>query len=83
MKLAVPFLVSLLSVLPSTIAHGFLGQVAIDGNWYAGNVPGSSKGGCHVSYMLLHPSYVGFKLVRVLYDRFRTLVLLKDPPIPT
>ncbi|KAH8091368.1 glycosyl hydrolase family 61-domain-containing protein [Cristinia sonorae] len=38
-------LVSLAATLPSAVyAHGFLGQVAIDGKWYAGNVPNNYKG---------------------------------------
>lgn len=35
---------SLIAVAPSVFAHGFLGQVAIDGKWYAGNVPNNYKG---------------------------------------
>lgn len=35
---------SLLATLPSVYAHGFLGQVGIDGTFYAGNVPNNYKG---------------------------------------
>ncbi|TCD66356.1 hypothetical protein EIP91_001462 [Steccherinum ochraceum] len=34
----------LASSLTSVYAHGFVGQVAIDGKWYAGNVPNNYKG---------------------------------------
>ncbi|KAI0075703.1 hypothetical protein K474DRAFT_1366211 [Panus rudis PR-1116 ss-1] len=35
---------SILAVAPSVYAHGFLGQVAVDGKWYAGNVPNNYQG---------------------------------------
>ncbi|KAI0791898.1 glycosyl hydrolase family 61-domain-containing protein [Abortiporus biennis] len=33
------------ALLPTVYAHGFVGQVAIDGKWYAGNVPGDDNPG--------------------------------------
>jgi len=44
MKMLSTFLLSLLAVLPSVYAHGFMGQIAVDGQWYAGNSPGENDG---------------------------------------
>lgn len=34
----------LLALLSSAMAHGYVGGIAIDGKWYAGNQPNNYKG---------------------------------------
>ncbi|THH28726.1 hypothetical protein EUX98_g5466 [Antrodiella citrinella] len=44
MKMFSALSVALLATLPSVYAHGFLGQIGIDGKFYAGNVPNNYIG---------------------------------------
>ena len=40
-------LVSLASVIPLAAAHGYVKSIAIDGQWYAGNIPNNYAGTRH------------------------------------
>lgn len=37
-------LFSILSVIHYVAAHGYVSEIAIDGTWYAGNLPNNYKG---------------------------------------